>query len=224
VIQQTAVRKRGVTVAYTDFTLQAIEASFGVVARPAPLFAGARPVAVPGWLEELLARTLQLPLVSEKARSELIVMPVLLACRELSHDTITIYSGSRLDVSPETGLLGECDFLLARTPPVPEVRAPLVAIVAAKKNDIEAGLGQCVAQMIGARIWNERAGQPAAAVAVSGCVTTGEVWQFLALDGSLAAIDQRRYYLDNVAGILGVFQAIIETAGGIPPEPPGAIA
>lgn len=97
--------------AYADFTLQAIEANFGVAARPAPLFTGARPAAVPGWLQDLLARTLQLPLVSEKARSELIVMPVLLACRELSYDTIAIFSGPRLDVSPEQGLLGECDFL-----------------------------------------------------------------------------------------------------------------
>ena len=53
-------------------------------------------------------------------------MPVLLACRELSGNAIAIFSGPRLDVSPERGLVGECDFLLARTPPVPEVRASLI--------------------------------------------------------------------------------------------------
>lgn len=192
---------------YSDFTLKLIEESFGVTAQPLALFSDARPAPVPGWLRDLLSRTLQLPLVSEKARSELIVMPILLGCRELSNDAIAVFSGSRLDVSPEQGLQGECDFLLARTPSVPEVRAPLVAVVEAKKNDVEAGLGQCVAQMIGARLLNERSGEPIKVV--FGCVTTGEVWQFLRLEGSIAAIDRRRYYLDDVAGILGVFQAIV---------------
>lgn len=192
---------------YSDFTLQSIEARFGVSARPAALLPDARPALVPVWLRAQLDRGLELPLVSEKARSELIVMPVLLACRELSADSIAIYSGARLDVSPEQGLAGECDFLLARTLPVPEVRAPLAVIVEAKKNDVEAGLGQCVAQMIGARLLNERAGIVEAPV--FGCVTTGEVWQFLQLDRSVAAIDRRRYYLDDVAGILGAFEAIV---------------
>lgn len=194
--------------AYSDFTLQAIEATFGVAARPAALFEAVRPAPVPDWLRAQLDRGLQLPLVSEKARSELIVMPILLACREQSGGAIAVFSGPRLDVSPEEGLAGECDFLLARTPSVPEVRAPLVAVVEAKKNDVEAGLGQCVAQMIGARRFNERAGEPIRAV--FGCVTTGEVWQFLRLEGPVAAIDRRRYYLDDLAGILGVFRAITD--------------
>jgi hypothetical protein len=200
--------------AFSDFTLQLIQARFAVTAQPGALFPGVPPVAVPAWLHDFFARTYQMPLVSEKARSELIVMPILLACRELSHNVIAIFSGSRLDVSPEEGLLGECDFLLARTPPVPEVRAPLVAIVEAKKNDVEAGLGQCVAQMIGARMLNERTGEHIPAI--YGCVTTGEVWQFLRLKDAVATIDQQRYYLDNVTGILGVFQAIINE---FPPPP-----
>ncbi len=117
-----------------------------------------------------------------------------------------IYSGQRLDIQPERGLVGECDFILARTPPVPVLRAPIVTIVVAKKNDIEAGLGQCVAQMVGARLFNERTGkvgQP-----LFGCVTTGEDWQFLELQAEVVAIDRRRYYIDNIGMILAVFQAI----------------
>ena len=192
--------------AFANFTLQTVESRFGVTAQPLVLFPKVSPIEVPAWLSSFLLRTSPLPLVSEKARSELIVMPVLLACRELSQDTIAIFSGSRLDVNPEQGLLGECDFLLARTPPVPEVRAPLVAIVEAKKNDVEGGLGQCVAQMIAARMLNEQTHHQIPTV--YGCVTTGEVWQFLRLRGDVAGIDQHRYYLDNIAGILGMFQAI----------------
>ena len=203
--------------AFSDFTLQTVEARFGVGIQPVALFRDVPLAVVPVWLQDLFARTLQLPLVSEKARSELIVMPVLLACRELSNNTIVVYSGARLDVSPEQGLLGECDFLLARTASVPEVRAPLVVVVEAKKNDVEAGLGQCLAQMIAARLFNEQTGQQLPAV--YGCVTTGEVWQFLRLQGAMASLDLRRYYLDNVAGILGMFQAIV-SAAEVPTDPP----
>ena len=199
--------KRRQPKSYSEFTLQSVESSFGIVARTDTLFANVFQVIVPDWLRELLIRTSQVPLVSEKARSELIVMPVLLACRELSNNTISIFSGSRMDVDPEQGLQGECDFVLSRSPPVPELRAPLIAIVEAKKNDVESGLGQCVAQMIAARMLNAETHQQIPAV--YGCVTTGEVWQFLRLDGSIAIIDRSRFYIDNVAGVLGMFQTII---------------
>ena len=84
--------------------------------------------------------------------------------------------GQRLDVDPDRGLVGECDYILALTPPVPRLRAPLVTILEAKKGDVEAGLGQCLAQMVGARLFNERAGQPPRPV--FGCVTSGEVWSW----------------------------------------------
>jgi hypothetical protein len=202
-----------IRVSYSDFTLQSIEVKFGISSRLEALFDDSRPAEVPVWLRESLDRGAELPLVSEKARSELIVMPILLASRELSGGSISIFSGGRLDVLPEAGLVGECDFLLARTPPVPEVRSPLVVIVEAKKNDVESGLGQCVAQMIGARTLNERSG--ISGLTVFGCVTTGEIWQFLQLDGDVASIDRRRYYFDDVAGILGVFQTIIEESRNI---------
>ena len=72
-----------------------------------------------------------------------------------------------------------------------------MAIVEAKRNDIDGGLGQCVAQMVAAAVYNDRAGQPPAAV--YGCVTTGEDWQFLGLSGTAvtlappAAVHHRRW-------------------------------
>jgi hypothetical protein len=196
--------------AFTDFTLESAEADLGVTARPGVLFPGLQPVPVPSWLRELLARGMQLALVSEKARSEFIVAPILLAFRELSGERIAILSGQRLDVDPERGLQGECDFILALSEPVPRLRAPLLTIVEAKKNDIEAGLGQCVAQMVAAQIYNERSGR--AAAPVFGCVTTGETWQFLRLLQAAVTIDQGRFYIDNVGGILAALQATIQAA------------
>jgi len=194
--------------AYDDFTLEAVEKLLGVPPQPADLFKGLEPLPVPPWLRDLLTKGMQLSLLSEKARSEFIVVPILLASRELSHEAVAIYSGQRLDVNPERGLVGECDFILAATPPVPLLRAPLVTIVKAKKNDIESGLGQCVAQMVGARLSNEKTGRRSAPV--HGCVTTGEAWQFLRLEPAAVSIDRSRYYIDNVGAILAVMLAIIE--------------
>src|SRR5947209_1239860 len=200
--------------AYTEFTLESVEASFGLSARPGELFPGLSPVAVPAWLQDLLERGHQVAaLVSEKARSEFLVAPVLLAAREFAQGDLAIYSGQRLDVDPERGLVGECDYILALTPPVPRLRAPLVTVLEAKKNDIEAGLGPCVAQMVGARVFNERSGQPCARL--FGCVTTGEVWQFLRLEASDVIIDRTRVFIDNVGGILAVLRAILSRSGAI---------
>ena len=95
---------------------------------------------------------------------------------------------------------------------MPLLRAPLVIIVEAKKNDIEVGLGQCVAQMIGSRLFNEKAGKPPGQV--FGCVTTGEDWQFLRLEPAAVSIDRARYYIDNVGAILAVFGAMVSQFPG----------
>lgn len=195
---------------YSEFSLEDVVRHLGVASREAELFPTVQPAPVPAWLPEMMARGTRLALISEKARSEFIVVPILLAARELSGDQVAIYSGQRLDVAPEQGLAGECDFILAVGPAVPPLHAPLMAVVEAKKNDIEVGMGQCIAQMVGARIFNERAGR--AGASVYGCVTTGETWQFLRLDGQAALLDRQRYYVDNVARILGVFQAIYHEA------------
>jgi len=147
-----------------------------------------------------------LALGSEKARSEFIIVPILLTSREFAQDSVSLYSGQRLDVDPDSGLIGECDFIVTATPPLPLIQAPSVCIIAAKKNDIETGLGQCVAQMLGALRLNQR--DATGIETIFGCVTTGEIRQFLKLEQEDIIIDQERYYIDNLRTILGVLQAI----------------
>jgi hypothetical protein len=195
---------------YTDFTIDSVSDLLGIAAEPADLFPGLPPAPVSDWLRETLGQGMNQVLVSEKARSEFIVVPILLAARELTGGRVTIVSGQRLDVDPALGLVGECDFILADMPPLPGLRAPLLTIVEAKKHDIEAGVWQCIAQMVGARIFNERAGK--AVDPIHGCVTNGHIWQFLRLSGTVAAIDRTQYYLDNVGGILAVFAAMLGPA------------
>jgi hypothetical protein len=150
---------------------------------------------------------MRLALNNEKSRSEFIVAPILLAVRELANDTVSILSGQRLDVDVTRNLVGECDFLFARSDPVPMLRAPIMAIVEAKKNDIELGLGQCIAQMVASHDFNLKAGSPVPSV--FGCVTTGEIWQFLQLTDRTVTMHQPRMFIDNVDHILAAFVAAV---------------
>jgi hypothetical protein len=196
--------------AYSNFTLESVARELGVITRATALFPDLQPVATPAWLVEILWRGgqgIQLSLLSEKSRSEFIVAPILLAARELTGNRFAIYSGQRLDVDPERGLTGECDFILSASEAVLPLQAPIMTMVEGKKNDIEGGLGQCIAQMVAAHVFNQSNGQTGAPV--FGCVTTGEAWQFLRLANKEALLDQRRYYIDTIGLILAAIGSIV---------------
>jgi len=84
------------------------------------------------------------------------------------------------------------------------VNAPVVMIVEAKNENIKGGLGQCVAEMVAAQIFNER--EANAIDTIYGAVTTGEIWKFLKLAGLIVSIDLSDYYVvrdvENILGIL----------------------
>ncbi|MFP4438444.1 MAG: hypothetical protein ACLFVO_14470 [Chloroflexaceae bacterium] len=193
--------------AYTDFSLDQLRKTFGLTLAQTTLMGRPTPVPISAWLQETLDRGMPLALVSEKARSEFIIVPILLTSRELSQNRVAIYSGQRLDVDATSGLTGECDFILTATAPLPVMQAPVICIVEAKKNDIESGLGQCAAQMLGAQRLNQQEGT--GIETVYGCVTTGEAWQFLRLNQTTLELDTERYYINEVGTILAVLQAII---------------
>jgi activator of 2-hydroxyglutaryl-CoA dehydratase len=75
-------------------------------------------------------------------------------------------------------------------------------LVEAKKEDILAGLGQCVAEMVAAQIFNER--EENEILTVYGTVTSGTNWKFLKLKGKVVEIDLVEYYLTDVNKILGI--------------------
>lgn len=186
--------------AYTDFTPDNAQQKLGITLQVKGLFPRLIPITVPAWLTDQLTKTRQLALLSEKSRSEFIVAPILIAVRDLTTDAVVILSGQRLDVDPARGLTGECDFILSSGLQLPILQPPLLTLVEAKKQDIESAIGQCLAQMVAARIFNEKAG--IANHPIYGCVTTGETWQFLRLMETAAEIDPDRLYLDNLGGIL----------------------
>ena len=70
-----------------------------------------------------------------------------------------------------------------------------------------AGLGQCVAEMVAAQIFNEREGNDIPVV--YGAVTSGTNWRFLRLEGQVIEIDLIEYYLSNVNKILGILASAV---------------
>lgn len=197
--------------AYSEFDLAAVSTKLGATVADHPdLFAGA--VAAP--LSPPVAGLLQLylPLAiangTEKARSELLIAPVLADAREQLGRRVSLFSGWDFVVDKVKGLNGVCDYILCRSPQQEFITAPVAVIVEAKNENIKGGLGQCGAEMVAARLFNESAGS--GAEPVFGCVTTGTVWRFLRLTGSELLIDQKEYYLAMHADlILGILLSVL---------------
>jgi len=194
--------------AYSDFTLKDLKTKFGITNKVGQLFLEIAPLPISPSLQEDLNLAKILPVRSEKAKSELIIMPILIDLMKRNEQFFTIYSGDRLVADKVNGLSGECDFILAKQTGSFDINTPIITIVEAKKNDIEIGIPQCAAQMLGARIYNKEYGNQLDII--YGCVTTADDWIFLKLDKNVLFVDSQKYYLGNIEDLLGVFQYIID--------------
>jgi hypothetical protein len=171
---------------------------------------GDRPLATPSThISETLQYNVRLAsaIGNEKARSELIVAPMLLELTRVHRPNVSFFSGVDLSVDPAEGLNGTCDFLISASREQLFVKAPIVIVVEAKKESIVDGMGQCVAEMVASRIFNERKGN--GIETVYGAVTTGTTWQFLSLTGRAVQIDMNEYHIDQPGRILGILVSMV---------------
>lgn len=192
--------------AYSDFTLDDLEKKFGIKNRKKNLFAKVQAIKPSQRLQEDLELAAELPLRSEKAKSESIVLPILIELRRNNNKYFTIYSGENLSGDEMSGLRGECDFILAKDINSYSMNYPIIQVVEAKRNDIEEGVRQCAAQLLGAKKFNENKGVQLEKL--YGCATTGDDWVFIELSTELY-IDTKKYYLAEIGELLGIFQSII---------------
>ena len=196
--------------AYSEFKLNDLVKKFGLnINENLDLFADVAEVEsseyLKFWLQENTA--LAVDINTEKARSELIIAPILLEVRRQLNYKISFFSGTEFNVDPDQGLNGTCDFLLSLSPERLFINAPVITLVEAKKEDIKAGFGQCVAEMLAAQIFNEREGN--SIKTIYGAVTSGTVWRFLKLEGKSVSIDSIEYYINKVGKILGILVSAI---------------
>ena len=146
---------------------------------------------------------------SEKAKSELLVSPILVEVRRLACDRVQLFSGEEFNVDRDRGLNGFCDFLFSRSATSYIIQAPVLMLVEAKKGELDVGWGQCVAEMVAAQIFNQSKDKPLPII--YGSVTSGKLWQFLRLEGKDVTIDTNEYQVMPVERILGILSWMVDS-------------
>jgi hypothetical protein len=190
---------------YSDFTLETVKKNLHLnISSRDNIFSEVAPLPVSEYLQETLAYNVPVALASntEKSRSEMIITPILLELTKKFANQISLFSGVEFNIEPSQGLNGNCDFLISRSPEFLLINAPVIIVVEAKKENIKGGLGQCIAEMYAARLFNER--EENQVTEIYGVVTTGEIWKFLRLSGEVVQIDLAEYFLNDVNKILGI--------------------
>ena len=191
---------------YREFTsIIKVKQAFGLTTVEGPRFLPQiSPIDPSATLTDFLANSLPVAVAtgSEKARSEMIITPVLLEVRKILQQNISLFSGEDFTVDYESGLNGICDYLISRSPEMLEIEAPAVAVVEAQKADLKTGIGQCVAEMVAMQKFNEAKGKPISVI--YGSVSNGTQWRFLKLEEKIVSIDLNDYALPPVDEILGM--------------------
>jgi hypothetical protein len=190
---------------YSDFTLEKVQKTFNLVIKEEQeLFTEVKPLVPSSLLKEFLQKNanLALKINTEKARSEMIIAPILLDLRTQMENPISLFSGVDFNVDIQQGLNGTCDFLISASSEQLFIKSPVVTLVEAKKENIMGSLGQCLAEMIAAQIFNQQEGNQIPIIL--GTVTSGNIWKFLQLEGQECRIDINEYYLKDIGQILGI--------------------
>jgi hypothetical protein len=197
---------------YSDFNLKKVKDELQLnFIENEDLFAAISSFNVSELLQTILNYNVPLALAmgTEKARSELIIVNVLLEVKRLLSNQISLFSGINLDIDKEKGLTGFCDFVISKSAEQYYMTVPLITIVEAKSEYIIGGLGQCIAEMYAANLFNQKEGENIVPV-VYGVVTTGTNWKFLKLEQNTVYLDLNEYHISNIGKIIAIFMAMID--------------
>ena len=197
---------------YREFALSDVEAKLGLtltIERLFPEVEDSTPRS--GFLETLQEGvTVAQGANTEKARSELIIAPILMEFRRLGGNRNALFSGVEFNVDPTIGLNGFCDFLITRSSRQYIVTAPVIAVAEGKNDNVNYGLGQCIAEMRAAWVFNALKNEPIAQI--FGATTTGTHWKFLRLRDAQVTLDADDYFIRDVGKIIGILLHMAETA------------
>jgi hypothetical protein len=197
--------------AYSDFKLSEIIQKFELTLNEVSGLFGDIPEAEPSdLLATILKENVDLAVAinTEKARSEMIISPILLEVRRKLNNEISLFSGVDFNVDNQQGLNGFCDFLISLSKEQLFVRAPVITLVESKNENLKSGLAQCIAEMLAAQLFNEQ--KQNAIKIIYGAVTIGTIWQFLKLEDKTISIDLTEYYIKDVKKILGILISAIK--------------
>jgi len=102
-------------------------------------------------------------------------------------------------------------FLVSRSRQQSFIKSPVIAIVEAKNENLKSGYAQCMAEMVAARIFNERGGNETENI--FGAVTNGNQWKFLKFKKEAIYIDCDDYYIINPEKIMGILISMVKSEG-----------
>jgi len=196
---------------FSSFTIKKVQKEFSLeIIDNVDLFSGIEPHEISNHLKETLLDNVSLAVSvnTEKARSELIIAPVLLEIRKIFDKKISFFSGIEMNIDKERDLVGFCDFIISKSPEQLFLSTPVITVVEAKNENIMNGLGQCAAEMIATKIFNEQDGTTLSKI--YGVVTSGNLWKFLKLEGDKIYIDLDDYSIKEVYKIVGILCSMIE--------------
>lgn len=195
---------------YSQFNISNIENLFHIeLIETESLFSDIQPAQVSERLLDILKYNIHLALANntEKARSEMIIAPMLIELKRLFPNKISLFSGLEFNIDEERGLAGYCDFIISKTAEQLFVKSPVIMLVEAKNESIKNGIAQCIAEMIAAQIFNQQ--QNTSTEIIYGIVTTGTSWKFLKLMSNQVKIDLMEYYISELEKIWGILKTIV---------------
>jgi hypothetical protein len=195
--------------AYSDYTFIKLKNKFGIEQIDSDLF------DISTIVRQKLSRRLlediedarEMPLMSEKAKSESVIAPII---REMKRRNkhITIYSGYPFNVDNANDLKGAPDFMISSKPKIIELESPIFCLVESKNKTPDEGYAQCAAEMYAARVYNQQSGEPISII--YGAVTNAFEWVFMKLEDKFIYVDKNRYYLNDMPLLVGILQHIID--------------
>ena len=196
---------------YSDFDLKTVKQKLGVhLTEQEGLFSSVPDIVVSLSFQEILQENVPLAraINTEKARSELIIANILVELRKILKHQISLFSGIEFNVDKEKGLNGFCDFIISASQEQLLLNSPVIALVEAKNENIIGGLGQCIAEMVAAKLFNEAEGVEHIGT-IYGVVTTGTAWKFLKMEKLEVIIDLDEYSIEQPEKILGILLAMV---------------
>jgi hypothetical protein len=206
--------------AYSNFTIEEVELKFNIQLQAQAFLPTIAPLAPSAFLSQHLEHGLRLVKrsASEKAKSEFLIAPILMELESLLSEKISLFSGEDFTVDRSLGLNGICDFLISQVPAQLTIKAPVIAIVEAKKGVLKDGWGQpatqdseeaseqsvavCMAELVAAQRFNQQRGQEISAI--YGIVTSGLLWQFMKLERQMITIEPDEVALQPIDQLLGI--------------------
>ena len=195
---------------YSDFDLRKVKQDLGVkLIEKEHLFSEIKSVEISPFLLEILKENVPLAraINTEKARSELIIANILVEIRKILKHQISLFSGIEFNVDKEKGLNGFCDFIISASQEQLILNRPIITLVEAKNENIINGLGQCIAEMVAASIFNQAENNPLKEL--YGVVTTGTVWKFLKMENMNVFIDLDEYSIEHPDKIIGILLELL---------------